>query len=82
MRSKPLAHSPPGVTTFSIPPLAMIVESASFVFKEAGSIKQEEGSREHFGVGRYIVLYVITPVERRSERGMGERSGFHTCDPM
>ena len=53
----------------------MLVESASFVFKEAGSIKQEEGEVENI-LAWYIVLYVITPVERRSERGMGERGEF------
>ena len=55
--------------TLSIPPLAMLVANASCVFKDAGTLGG--GGREHFGIGRYVVLHVITPVERRGEGGRG-----------
>ena len=35
------AHSPPGIKALSIPPLAMLVTNASFVFKDGGGIQQE-----------------------------------------
>ena len=41
------AHSPPGIITLSIPPIAMLVANDSFVFKDAGSIQQEEEEGEN-----------------------------------
>ena len=45
MRPKPLhqaVHAPLGVITLSIPSFAMLIANASFVFKDAGSIRQEK----------------------------------------
>ena len=50
MRSKPLhqtMHSPPGIITLSITLIAMLVANASFAFKDAGSIQQEEDEGEN-----------------------------------
>ena len=50
MRPKPLhqaVHAPLGVITLSIPSFAMLIANASFVFKDAGSIQQEEGEVEN-----------------------------------
>ena len=76
------AHSPPGIKSLSILPLAMLVANASFVFKDAGSIQKEEEVENIWHRMRRCAVCCYACGETGWEGGRGERSGFHTCDPM
>ena len=51
----------------------MLVESASFVFKEAGSIKQEEGEVENILASEGTLCCMLSRLWRDGVRGEGEK---------